>query len=109
MRHEEAKLQADVVQYLQSQKIFCHSIPNEAAGNQMIRQMQLIAMGLRKGVADMIVWWPDGEIGYLELKDIKGIQSKEQKVFKKKCMDYGVRYNLARSLDDVKKLVKNYS
>lgn len=109
MQSEEAKIQAEVVQYLQSQKIFCHSVPNEAAGTQMIRQMQLIAMGLRKGVADLVVWWPDGRIGYLEMKDRKGRQSDVQKVFEKRCNDYGVRYDLARSVEDVKKLVGKYS
>ncbi len=104
----EAQIQAEVVQLLQEHRIFCHSVPNEGSGRDMIRQTQLIALGLRKGVADLVVWWPDG-IGYLEMKRPGGRQSKEQKVFQSKCLDYGVSYDLAFSVEDVVDLIEVHS
>ena len=105
----EAQIQAQVVQYLQKEHIFFHSIPNEAAGNDVRRQTQFVAMGLRKGVADMFVWWPDGKPGYLEMKTPTGKQSDVQKVFERKCDEYGIRYDVARSVADVARLVGKYS
>lgn len=104
-RHAEAVIQAEVVQLLQKNGIFCHSVPNEGAGTDMIRTTRLIALGLRKGVADLVVWWPDG-IGYLEMKKPGGTQSPEQKVFEMKCKQYGVAYDLARSVDEVEALIE---
>lgn len=101
----EAQIQAEVVQLLQREKIFCHSVPNEGAGSDMIRTTQLIALGLRKGVADLIVWWPDG-IGYLEMKRPGGKQSKEQMLFERKCREYGVSYDLAHSVEEVEAIME---
>ena len=100
----EAQIQAEVIQLLQKERIFCHSVPNEGAGCDMIRTTQLIALGLRKGVADLIVWWPDG-IGYLEMKRPGGKQSKEQIIFEKKCKAYGVSYDLAHSVEEVREII----
>ena len=104
-RPAEAVIQAEVVQLLQKNGIFCHSVPNEGAGTDMIRTTQLIALGLRKGVADLVVWWPDG-IGYLEMKKPGGTQSPEQKVFEMKCREYGVAYDLAHSVEEVESLIE---
>lgn len=104
---DEAVIQAKAVQLLQEERIFCHSVPNEGAGADLIRQTRLIAMGLRKGVADLVVWWPDG-IGYLEMKKPGGKQSAEQKVFEQKCHEYGVSYDIAFSLDDVRNAINKH-
>lgn len=104
----EAKIQADIVKFLQGQKVYCHSIPNEAGGRSAVMQMQLISMGLRPGVADLVVWWPkkDGvNIGYLEIKNDKGKQSVGQINFQKRCETAKVRYDLARSVEEVKILL----
>lgn len=106
----EARIQHDVVMWLQSQHVFVHSVPNELAGSDAgIRMTQFVAMGLRKGVADLVVWWPDGNLGYLEMKTPSGSQSKQQKIFEEKCKEYGVRYDIARSVEDVKILYGRYS
>lgn len=104
MNESEAEIQAEVVQLLQKNKIFCHSVPNEGS-TDMIRTTRLIAMGLRKGVADLVVWWPKG-IGYLEMKRKGGRQSKEQKAFEEKCKEYGVRYDIAYSVKEVEEMIK---
>ena len=106
----EAQIQHEVVMYLQKENIFCHSVPNELAGaNAGARMSQFVATGLRKGVADLIVWWPDGKLGYVEMKTPTGSQSKVQKTFEQRCREYGVRYDLARSVEDVARLVGKYS
>ena len=104
-KNAEAVIQAEVVQLLQKSGIFCHSVPNEGAGTDMIRMTRLIALGLRKGVADLVVWWPDG-IGYLEMKKPGGTQSQEQKIFEMKCREYGVAYDLAHSIEEVESLIE---
>jgi hypothetical protein len=101
----ELQIQAAICRYLQSCGVFFHSVPNEAAGRNPVAQMQLVTIGLRAGVADLVVWWADG-IGYLEVKTATGKQSKRQEAFEKKCRDYGVAYDLARSVDDVGKLLR---
>jgi len=100
----ELQIQAAICRYLQSEGIFFHSVPNEAAGRNKVAHMQLISAGLRAGVADMVVWLPDG-IAYVEVKTATGDQSKRQKAFEGKCKDYGIRYYLVRSVDDVKRIV----
>lgn len=103
----EAQIQAAAVQYLQREKVFCHSVPNEGAGSDMVRTTQLVAMGLRKGVADLVVWWPDG-IGYLEMKAPGGKQSREQMVFERKCRENGIAYDLAFSVEEVQEILRRH-
>lgn len=109
MKHEESEIQAAICQYLQAQGIFFFSVPNEGAGKNAIRQSQLMAMGLRPGVADLIVWWPAGNgavtQGYLEVKTPAGRQSRQQKKFERFCQLNGVPYLVVRSVEDVKSLV----
>lgn len=106
---KEEKIQADICQYLSLRNIFYHSVPNEAPGRNKIRAMQMVTMGLRSGVADLVVWFPavDGvEIGYLEVKTETGSLSKSQKTFKNRCFKKGIYYEVVRSVEDVKRLLK---
>ncbi len=68
---------------------------------------QFISMGLRPGVGDLIVWWPTG-IGYVEVKAPTGRQSENQKHFQARCKEYGVPYDLVRSVEDVQRLIAIY-
>lgn len=106
MTHPEAKIQAAIVQLLQLHGIYRHSVPNERLSSPQAMG-RLISMGLRPGVADLVVWWPSG-IGYLEVKAPKGRQSEKQKAFQKRCEEYGVPYDLAYSVDDVVRLIDKY-
>lgn len=106
----EAQIQSEVVQFLQKNNVFFFSVPNELGGaHNATRMTQFIAMGLRKGAPDMVIFWPDGHLGFLEMKTPKGKQSPQQKVFQKKCEDYGARYDVARSVEGVACLLKHYS
>lgn len=106
----EGRIQQEIVQYLQSLGIFCHSVPNEAGGRSQVMQTKLVAMGLHSGVADLVVWIPSAEkveIVYFEVKDRKGKQTERQKIFEKKCRDNSVDYFLVRSVRDVELVLKN--
>ena len=108
----EAKMQAEIVKYLQSEGVFSHSIPNEAYGRSVVAQMQLVSMGMRPGAADLVVWFPatpKGEgvtVGYLEVKTAKGKQSPSQVKFQKRCEKAGVFYAVVRSVEDVEKILR---
>jgi len=108
----EIQIQQQIVRYLRANNIFCHSVPNEAAGKvsskrQLGRLVRLKAAGLTAGVADLVVWWPAG-IGYVEVKTPKGRQSATQKDFQQACIAYDVPYDVVRSVDDVVKLTAQY-
>lgn len=107
MKHDEAKIQCAICQLLQLHHIYYHSVPNELAGggkSAKIRMGQFISLGLRKGVADLVVFWPSG-IGYVEVKTPTGRQSDNQKHFQARCEEYGVPYDLVRSVEDVQRLI----
>ncbi len=107
----EARIQSDIVRYLQSEGVFCHSIPNEAGGRSAVMQMQLSSMGMRPGAADLVVWWPSGHgirIGYLEVKNERGRQSEQQRRFEARCIDAGIDYELARDVMDVKEMLRKH-
>ena len=83
MNHEESVIQAGICRTLQEAGVFFFSIPNEGAGDDRRRQMTMMAMGLRPGVADLCVWWPK-EDGLVML-----------------CRIRGVPYSVVRSVEDV--------
>jgi alkylation response protein AidB-like acyl-CoA dehydrogenase len=99
---QENRFQAEVVQYLQSIGLFFFSVPNEAGGKgAMIRMARLKAMGLRSGVADLVVLIPRGKAVFLELKTDKGKQSEAQVRFQEKVESLGFSYFLCRNLKEV--------
>jgi len=103
-KNTEALIQVEIVKYLQSEKIYFFAVSNEAHGRSKIQQMQLVTMGLRAGVSDLIVWLGSRTL-YIEVKAPKGKQSDRQKKFQKKCEDSGREYFLVYSVDDVKNII----
>ena len=102
----EDRIQAEIVRYLRSRGIFCHSVPNEGAGrNNAVRTAQLVTTGLFPGVGDLVVWWPKG-IGYLEVKTATGRQSERQKHFQEMCENNNIPYAVVRSVEDVQTYMK---
>lgn len=100
MNGNEALIQNEICNVLQESGIFFHSVPNEGAGRDKIRQMKLIGMGLRAGVADLVIWvpLPDGvRIEYWEVKTGKGRQNSSQKKFEGLCRYCGIPYRIIRS------------
>lgn len=102
----EAQIQAQIVKRLQSIGCFCHSVPNEAAGRDRIRMGQLVAMGLRAGVADLVAWIGDGRVAYLEVKTPKGRPSEVQQTFARRCVSDGYAYRIVRSADEAERAVR---
>ena len=80
----ESMIQAEIVRALRRMGYFVHSVPNEGAGTNPVRQGQLITMGLYHGVADLIVWLGSGKVAYVEVKDQKGKQTGHQKILEQK-------------------------
>ncbi len=104
----EAKIQADIVQYLQTRGVYFFSVPNEAAGRDAaIRMARLKAMGLRSGVSDMVLIFP-GQVVFVEVKDEKGKQSDNQRRFQDKVNELGFDYFLVKSVEDVEKVVDKF-
>lgn len=106
---KESRIQYEICQYLQSQDIYFHSVPNEAPGNNKVRAMQMTATGLRAGVADLVVWVEPGAVAYMEVKTETGRQSDKQKRFQLACENHGLEYYLVRSVEDVREIVENRS
>lgn len=109
MNHLESKIQSEICKRLQAEGIFFHSVPNEAAGRDKIRQSLMVAMGLRKGVGDLIVWLPvsknEIKISYIEVKSEKGKQSEQQIAFENLCNYYRVPYMVVRSVEEIDELI----
>lgn len=104
----EKQIQAEIVKDLQEAGIFCFHVPNEAGSRSTAEMMQLIAQGLRPGVADLVVWWPtDGGSKdiYVEVKTPTGTQKKNQETFEKYCTASGREYYLVRSADTVRQWI----
>ncbi len=104
----EAQIQYEIVKELQRRGLFFHSVPNEGAGYSRNRTMQLIATGLRPGVADLVLWWetPEGvHVAYLEVKTMKGRLSDAQKRFRLRCERSGVPFYLLRDKIELEAVV----
>lgn len=97
---KESKIQHEIVMWLQEQKLWFCSIPNEAAAGNRVRQMKLIAMGLRKGAPDLIVFHPSGLV-CLEVKNETGKQSPAQARFQEKVEALGYKYFVVKSVKEV--------
>ena len=103
---KESRIQYEICQYLQDNDYFFHSVPNEAPGDNKVRAMQMVAMGLRSGVADLIVWLKPGTVAYIEVKKPGEEQSKNQIKFQSRCEAHGLEYYVVRSVDDVRDIVE---
>lgn len=105
MNHTESKIQSEIVQYLQKEKIFFFSVPNEAAAGNAKRQMTMIALGCRPGAPDLTLFYPKGKVTFIEVKSLTGRLSKVQEQFKILSVEHGIDYHVVRSVDDVKCLL----
>lgn len=100
LSHSEAHIQADICKWLQDNGIYFFSVANEAAGRSAVKQMQLVTMGLRSGVSDLVVLLP-GRVIFIEVKDEKGKQSPAQIKFQQKVENLFFEYYLVRSVNAV--------
>lgn len=102
MKHEESKLQMEIVSALQKAGVFVISVPNER-NLGVSDALRMRAMGLTKGAPDLIVY-TDHWI-WLELKTKKGVRSVEQECFETKAIELGVEYRLVKQFESIKDLI----
>ena len=106
----EAKIQVEIVKYLiplrRQGLLEFFSVPNEAAGNP-IRQGQMIAMGLRPGVSDMVLLFPGGKAAFMEVKNETGKQREAQKQFQQMCISFCFPYRIVRSVSEARTYVES--
>ena len=86
--------------------LFAFHTPNGGARSKA-EAGRFKAMGVRAGVADFIVFWSppcsySARCGAIELKVGRRQPSDDQIDFKRICMQLGVHYALARSVDEVR-------
>lgn len=104
MKHDEAELQAKVVDYLRGKWCVVISIPNERnLGIADAKRMQ--SMGLTKGAPDLLVWDMTGKPYWFELKTQTGKRTLEQHCFEHLANQLNITYKVVRSLNDVKELI----
>lgn len=107
----EENIQADCVSWFVKNYPHCmiYSVPNEAAaianGNFSLYN-KLKLMGLKPGVADLVVTIPN-EMFYVEVKKPGGRQSKTQEIFQKKIEKLGFKYYLIFSVDEFQNLIQS--
>lgn len=96
----EQRIQYEICMYLQSQGIYFFSIPLEATKGKG----NFTSTGMRPGTSDMVIVLP-GRVIFVEVKNEVGQQRPAQKLFQKRVEELGHLYVLARSVEDVKKVL----
>ena len=106
MQKSESKIQQEIVIWYRNNNLnnnnIIFSVPNE--GKSAKEQMFKKATGLMSGVSDLICI-NNGEVLFIECKDLKGKQSENQKDFQKTIELQGFKYHLVRSLEEFQKNV----
>ena len=106
MQKSESKIQQEIVVWYRNNNLnnnnIIFSVPNE--GKSAKEQMFKKATGLMSGVSDLICI-NNGEVLFIECKDLKGKQSEKQKEFQKTIELQGFKYHLVRSLEEFQKII----
>lgn len=106
MQKSESKIQQEIVIWYRNNNLnnnnIIFSVPNE--GKSAKEQMFKKATGLMSGVSDLICI-NNGEVIFIECKDLKGKQSEKQKDFQKTIELQGFKYHLVRSLEEFQKII----
>jgi hypothetical protein len=112
----ESAIQTALVEYLHlmapQRGFLIFAVPNEGMGKAqsgagMGRMMRLRRMGLRSGVADLVIV-KDGRVYFLEMKRRLGKQSANQLEFEADAIRAGAEYAVAQSFDEALKILKNW-
>ena len=69
---------------------------------------KLKAMGVRPGVADLVIVLPGGKAAFLELKAEGGRVSQSQKVFRTFCELNGAPYAVASSTGEAERILREW-
>lgn len=101
MREEDA-LQRQVASFLNvtcPDLIWFHPANGEARDARTGAKLK--AMGVRRGVPDLVFVLPTGKVAFIELKAPKGRLTPHQIAFASDCDELGVPYLVCRSLAEV--------
>jgi len=83
-------------------------IPNEISSNKNpFFGKKLKRMGKINGAADYLIAW-EGGYGFIEFKTQKGKQNDSQKQFEKDCKAMNIKYEIARSVSDGIKILRDW-
>lgn len=107
----EHKLQTMVLTHLTvagRRDIYWFAVPN-AARRSMQTAARMRSEGMRAGIADICVMFPDGIASWLELKTPRGVQSIQQKGFQAICQRLRHRYALARTFDEAVAVLRGWN
>jgi hypothetical protein len=97
MKHDEAQ-------------IYFFAVGNDNAGKtSMQRAMRLKAMGVRAGVADLVIMGYGGQACFLEIKTESGRLSESQKTFRDLCQKRGWPWGIARSVEEAIEQCRTWS
>lgn len=105
MRHQEYKLQVQVVKLLRAYNWVVFSIPNER-NLGIADSTRMKAAGLTKGAPDLVAWEPTGDCWWLELKTPQGRRSPEQECSEFVAEQLHINYRVVRDLKDVENIVR---
>jgi hypothetical protein len=100
-QHSEAFIQAEIVKNFTNDfclafmkpRYYIFHVPNE-------NQQNHTNIGVKKGVADLVVLTPIGETIFFEVKNETGKQSTAQSKFQLYCLAYAYEYYIVRSYAD---------
>ena len=113
---KESDIQIQVADWLRlyesARDFIFFACPNEAMGEARTgaglgRMARLKRMGLRHGVADIVIVW-HGLAHFLELKTAIGKQSPAQVEFMENCDRLGIPYAVARSFEEAQKIIREW-
>jgi len=100
----ETEIQSAIIDYLFLKKHFfvrLNNIPPVQRSSDGSMRFRKMPKGSMLGLPDIMVITEGGFICFLECKQKKGVQSKEQKEFELRCKEKGAEYRVVRSIDDV--------
>lgn len=101
MSTPEGKIQNAICKWLRSQHIFFFRVNNAPVFDARLGGYRGMGEFAMKGIPDIITIPPDGIFTGIEVKAPRGVQSADQKLFERRCLQNNGRYILARSLEDV--------
>ena len=81
-----------------------YTVANEGPGANKVRAAKFKAVGVRPGVADIMILH-SGKAIAIELKTAKGVISEKQKVFAKSFTQAGGEYFICRSLNQLETIL----
>lgn len=99
------KFTVSLLRFNAADRVIWFAVPNGESRSARTGA-KLKAMGVRAGVADMVIVLPGGEACFLELKAAAGRLSDRQKVFRTLCELNGATYAVASTPEEVERLLR---